>query len=371
MCRMSVFLFCLFVSFVSLSLVSSHMEMKYPAPRLSPYAGVWDYTQVDYDINAPLVMKGQKLCQGKAVNTPTATFTAGQTVNVEMLGGAPHKGGHCQFSLSYDGGNTFVVIKDYLRTCPLSQYYAVQIPSSAPASDKVVFAWSWINAEGNREYYMNCADIIIKNSNAAYAKDGTVTGPKMLIANMPGYPTVPEFMGNTETGLELFNSRPTITVRSSGSSTSTPSTPSVPTTPTPTTPTPTTPTPTPTTPTPSPPTDTSNCQCQWAAYCGADSCGRTGSASACKCSSSQVCMGGPSFQCRAPGAGGAPAPSTPSTPSTPSSPTAPSAPAAGSNCRCLWASYCGADTCGVQGANSACKCSSGKTCTGGPYWQCQ
>jgi len=363
------------------------MEMKYPAPRLSEYAGIWDYTQIDYDMNAPLNMKGNKLCQGKPAMQPTATFNAGQSFTVQIVGSAPHGGGHCQFALSYDGGNTWVVIADALRTCPLGGNYAVTIPSTAPASDKVAFAWTWVNAVGNREYYMNCADIIIKN---AAGSGGYVTGKKLLIVNQPGYPTVGEFMGNTETGLDLFNARPTITVRASGTTSPSPTpattpsptpsptpstTPKPSSTPSPTqapTPAPTpaqtptqTPTPTPSTPAPTP--SSGNCKCLWASYCGADSCGVIGTGSACQCDSNSICMDAPFYQCRRPGSGGAPVSITNPPPTNTPTPT----PTPGATCKCLWAGYCGADTCGIQGTGSACSCSSGKTCMGGPYFQCR
>lgn len=358
----------------SLSSVFGHMEMKYPPPRLSQYSDLFDYTEIDYDINAPLNVKGNQLCQGKPAGPVTATLTAGQKFTSQIVGYAPHKGGHCQWSLSYDQGKTFVVIDTYMENCPLTPNWEVTIPATAPASNKAILAWSWVNAEGNREYYMNCADVAIKQNNPAYATAGSVTGPKLLIVNQPGYPTIPEFLGNPKTGKELFDARPTITVKLSGSSTAPPTTP--PTTPTqPTQPTepapPTTPT-TPTTPsTPSnPPPPSTNCRCQWAAFCGADSCGKTGAESACQCASGAVCQGGPSFQCRAPGAGGAPSPVEPTPPTAPTPPSNP-APTPGANCRCLWAAYCGADTCGVQGAGSACQCATGTKCQGGPYFQCR
>jgi hypothetical protein len=387
----------LFIVLLCILSVSGHMEMKYPAPRLSQYAGIWDYTQIDYDMNAPLNMKGNLLCQGKPAMTTTATLAAGSTITVQIVGSAPHAGGHCQFALSYDNGATWVVIKDYLRTCPLEGTYAVTIPSTAPASNKAVFAWTWVNAEGNREYYMNCADVVITNSNAAYATAGSVTGKQLLIANQPGYPTIPEFLGNTDTGLDLFNARPTITVKLSGSATtppapttttSTTTTTSSTTTTTTTRPTTTAPPPATTTavpittttrsttttapPTTAPPTTTTassgNCRCQWAAYCGADSCGVSGTGSACQCSGAAVCVGSPSFQCRNQGAGGAPVPTNPGTTTT-ANPPVTAAP--GANCRCLWASYCGADTCGVTGSGSACQCGAGSTCRGGPSFQCR
>jgi hypothetical protein len=361
------------ICLLQLCLISSHMEMKYPAPRLSQYAGIWDYTQIDYDINAPLNMKGNKLCQGKPSGQTTTTLTAGQTITSQIVGSAPHKGGHCQFALSYDNGVTWVVIADHLRTCPINGNYAVTIPSTAPPSTNAIFAWTWINAEGNREYYMNCADVVIIQPNSQYTTAGFVTGKKLLIANQPGYPTVPEFLGNAETGMDLINARPTITVKlsgtTSGGTTTPPPTTTPPTTTPPTTTPPTTTPPTTTPPTTVPPTtDTSNCKCLWAAYCGADSCGRTGTLSSCQCSTGSVCLSAPTYQCRKPGAGGAPVSTTPPSP-VDENPII--LPTPGANCRCLWAAYCGSDTCGIQGISSACQCTGGTTCRGGPSWQCR
>lgn len=370
----TLFLLCLLL--ITNNNVNCHMEMKYPAPRLSPHAGIWDYTQVDYDINSPLNMKGNTLCQGKPASTPTATLNAGQTITVQIVGSAPHKGGHCQFSLSYDGGQNYVVIKDHLRTCPLEGNYQVTIPPTAPESDKVVFAWSWVNAEGNREYYMNCADVIIKQSNSNYKTSGTITGKKLLVVNQPGHPTIGEFLGNNEKGLELFNARPTITVKLSGSTTTPPvvdpPTPPKPVDPpTPTDPIPPKPTdPKPTDPKPTEPTNPgTNCRCLWAGYCGPDSCGVSGTNSACSCSNGQVCMGGPYFQCKA-SSGGNTGPTVPIE-EDPNTNNPPVIPPPNSNCRCLWAGYCGADTCGVSGSNSACRCGSNQVCTGTPYFQCR
>ncbi|KAJ2794710.1 hypothetical protein H4S07_006677, partial [Coemansia furcata] len=133
-------------------------------------------------------------------------------------GGAPHGGGHCEFSLSYDGGNTFVVVYQVLSHCfgpdQSTRQYTFGLPSGLPSSDKAVFAWTWVNAIGNREFYMNCADVAISGGSASY------TGKQMTIANHNGYPTIPEFSGNFNTGLEYYNNATTITVSGSGGSSS-------------------------------------------------------------------------------------------------------------------------------------------------------
>ncbi|KAJ2388910.1 hypothetical protein GGI05_003653, partial [Coemansia sp. RSA 2603] len=128
------------------------------------------------------------------------------------------------FSLSYDGGKTFVVVHEELQYCFFGAPsggnsatildYTFNLPTDLPSSDKAVFAWTWVNAIGNREFYMNCADIAIKGTSSSY------TGKQMTIANHDGYPTIPEFSGDYTTGLSYYTNAPKITVTGSGSSSS-------------------------------------------------------------------------------------------------------------------------------------------------------
>ncbi|KAJ2779970.1 hypothetical protein H4R18_003716 [Coemansia javaensis] len=147
---------------------------------------------------------------------PVAEWAAGQSVTVKFHpGGAPHGGGHCQFSLSYDGGKTFVVVHEILETClaggssDSGYQYSFALPPGVPASPTAVFSWTWVNAIGSREFYMNCADVAISGTSQSY------TGKEMTILNYPGHPQIPEFMGNSKTGLEYYANAKTITVTSS------------------------------------------------------------------------------------------------------------------------------------------------------------
>ncbi|KAJ1936769.1 hypothetical protein GGF37_005474, partial [Kickxella alabastrina] len=122
--------------------------------------------------------------------------------------------------MSYDGGKTFVVIHEELKYCFVGSAssgnsmsissYDIKLPSDLPASDKAVFAWTWVNASGNREFYMNCADVAIKSSSTSF------TGKEMTIVNHKGYETIPEFGGSYDTGLDIYNKAKQITVTSSG-----------------------------------------------------------------------------------------------------------------------------------------------------------
>ncbi|KAJ1880675.1 hypothetical protein H4R99_001934 [Coemansia sp. RSA 1722] len=208
---------------------SAHMAITSPCPRYSangencpalPAGAAYDYS-----IRSPLAVD-QALCKYTTpYDTPSATWTAGQAVTVDFeQGGAAHGGGHCQFSLSYDGGKTFVVVHEELKYCFFGSAsdgntatissYTFNLPADVPSSDKAVFAWSWVNAIGNREFYMNCADVAIKGTSKSF------TGKEMTIANHNGYPTIPEFNGNYDTGLEYYTGAKQITVTGSGSTSS-------------------------------------------------------------------------------------------------------------------------------------------------------
>ncbi|KAJ2649854.1 hypothetical protein IWW40_002865 [Coemansia sp. RSA 1250] len=212
-----------------LGAASAHMAITKPCPRHSPNCdikpplppGVSDY---DYNnIKSPIPYDGT-LCKSDIPWTaPVATWTAGQDVTYKFqTDGAAHGGGHCQFSLSYDGGKTFVVIHEELQYCffngPSSDNiakvteYTFKLPAEVPNSDKVIAAWTWVNAIGNREFYMNCADIkIVGSSSSSY------TGKEIVIANHQGYPTIGEFNGNYETGLEYYKKAKQVTVTGNGS----------------------------------------------------------------------------------------------------------------------------------------------------------
>lgn len=65
--------------------------------------------------------------------------------NCSISGSAVHGGGSCQGALSYDKGNTWIVIKSWVGNCPHAtpggdQTLKLPIPSDAP-SGVAVFAW--------------------------------------------------------------------------------------------------------------------------------------------------------------------------------------------------------------------------------------
>lgn len=84
-------------------------------PFRSPFDPANDYTNIDYSMNAPLEQDGSNYpCKGYNSlfdQTPAKdTLTAGQKYSITIGGTAPHNGGSCQVSLSYDNGQNFAVM---------------------------------------------------------------------------------------------------------------------------------------------------------------------------------------------------------------------------------------------------------------------
>ncbi|KAJ1959398.1 hypothetical protein GGI12_004358 [Dipsacomyces acuminosporus] len=213
------------------SIALGHMELTAPCPRYSDRCSTSPTLppgeEIDYDLNGPIGSEGEILQPICKHTTPwpqvTEKWTAGRSVTVRFAPpGATHSGGHCEFSISYDGGNTFVVLYQALKHCFFDSIptngsgnivtsYTFTLPSNLPGTSHAVFAWSWVNAEGNREFYNNCGDVAIVGPAGSY------TGKKMTIANYgPNYPTIPEFLGNYNTGLQYYTNSPQVTVTGPG-----------------------------------------------------------------------------------------------------------------------------------------------------------
>ncbi|KAF7626484.1 hypothetical protein F9C07_12451 [Aspergillus flavus] len=162
----------------------AHMEMIRPFPLKSQFDPNNDWSNIDYDNTSPLEPSGSNFpCRGhhKTTNWRTvANYTAGQADYMKLAPGNNHHGGSCQISLSYDNGETFRVIESYMGGCPLKLEWDFEIPSFAP-SGKALFAWSWFNIEGNREMYMNCAQVEIEGGSDSAQFDQL---PEIFTANV-------------------------------------------------------------------------------------------------------------------------------------------------------------------------------------------
>lgn len=194
-----------FISFSCLfaNVVRSHIQMRDPPPRRSKYSSYYVSSGlVDYNLMAPINAGYSFPCKGYSSGPVTKTIS-GNTVSISLEGTATHGGGHCQFGISTDD-KTFLVLKTVIRECLItSMSYSFNLPNNLPNTKVTVF-WTWVNAIGNREYYMDCADVQLTGS----AEQTTVNGKSLLVLNLPGYQTIPEFalMGMYD-GRELFESR--------------------------------------------------------------------------------------------------------------------------------------------------------------------
>ena len=171
---------------------AAHMQMDFPAPfrsKANPFT-----TNVDYSMQAPLSPDGSNYpCKGyhsdlgTDAGRPTANFAQGQTYNISIVGGAPHGGGSCQISLSYDKGKTFTVIESIIGGCPLKQHYDFTVPADAQAGEALL-SWSWHNQIGNREMYQNCAAVTIGGGGAKRAIKERAAAfqsrPQIFVANV-------------------------------------------------------------------------------------------------------------------------------------------------------------------------------------------
>ncbi|KAJ2144310.1 hypothetical protein IW136_001387, partial [Coemansia sp. RSA 678] len=208
------------------ALASAHMAMVKPCSYYTPGNNCPDPPagqSVDYSLTSPLARNAPFCKYTVPYDKPVETWTAGQTVNIEFNkdGGAGHGGGHCQFSISYDGKN-FAVVHEVLRHCfyngpstsntPDVRSYSFALPKDLPNSDNAIFAWTWVNKQGEREFYCGTSNVAITGSSSS-----SYTGKEMTIANHDGYETIPEFGDNYDTGLDLYEKAKTITVSPGGS----------------------------------------------------------------------------------------------------------------------------------------------------------
>ncbi|GAD93338.1 hypothetical protein AN0602.2 [Paecilomyces variotii No. 5] len=179
------------------SSVCGHMQMSKPFPirsPLNPNGG----DKKDYSYTNPLSSSGSDYpCKGYA-NDPfqsVANYTAGSQYEMELSGSATHGGGSCQMSLSYDKGKTFKVIKSMEGGCPIPKKYDFTIPSDAP-SGEALLGWTWFNKIGNREMYMNCAQVTIQGSSSKREHARDIRPRKLSARSTPFDSLPPIFLAN-------------------------------------------------------------------------------------------------------------------------------------------------------------------------------
>jgi len=232
--------------------VESKAFMSTPVCRRSKYSDYYlSNNLVDYNISSPLETFGYTYpCKGFPEG-PVVTEYKTNKIEIILEPKNPfYGGGHCQFGISYDNKN-FIVLKQVIHNCLLTNYkHKFELPDVP--NGKLTIFWTWINAVGNRGYYMDCADvnINIRNNNIT---SSIIEGKELIIANLEGYPVIPEFFDDNKCdGKELLLNAKNKTITINKDFTTTPET----TTTTTTTTTPQEPTTTITTTTPQEPTTT-------------------------------------------------------------------------------------------------------------------
>ncbi|KAI7973938.1 hypothetical protein EIK77_001349 [Talaromyces pinophilus] len=170
--------------------VSAHMQMSNPYPIRSPLNPNGDEGKKDYSYTSPLDKSGSNFpCKGYQNDAfvSVATYTPGSQYDLSLSGSATHGGGSCQISLSYDTGKTFTVIQSMEGGCPLTSNYTFTVPTDAP-SGQALLAWTWFNKIGNREMYMNCAQVTIGGSSKrSHARDMMVSRADTAFSSRPPY----------------------------------------------------------------------------------------------------------------------------------------------------------------------------------------
>lgn len=134
-------------------------------------------------------------------------WKSGESLGVKLIGGATHSGGSCQFSITTDPEPTkdsqWKVIHSVIGGCvndfdgnlsgdakdERNPAIPVTMPKDVP-DGRYTFAWTWLNKSGNREFYMNCAPIMVSGSTAGKASTTSVKKalsslPDMFVVNLP------------------------------------------------------------------------------------------------------------------------------------------------------------------------------------------
>ncbi|KAJ1969075.1 hypothetical protein IWQ62_000858 [Dispira parvispora] len=199
-------------------MVLAHEHIAKPCIRRSPIQPECEgFGEPDYNAATPISTKDtvnrDPMCRGPRGKS-NGVLKAGETITLEFINNAIHKGGHCEVAMSTNEKD-WAVILTKLTSCFVDEEglnIKATIPKDAPSLEHVVISWTWVNAEGNREFYMNCMDFSLEG-----VEGGKIEGPQMVIANHPGYPTIGQFAWGEDPRLDLYQNRPNIIINGDGS----------------------------------------------------------------------------------------------------------------------------------------------------------
>ncbi|KAF9362362.1 hypothetical protein BGX34_006328 [Mortierella sp. NVP85] len=196
------------VAFAALSYAPSteaHVGGIFPCPPRAPQCEPqeWQGGKPDYDHFRPISNTfaskppklHHKICRYVESKTLLKSavkknvFSKGQTIKTMYDANNAHKGGSCQWAITYDVDDKikepkWVVFKDIQNTClkgvknRSKPTIDVKLPKGIPGG-KAIFAWIFNNIDGNREFYSTCSYITIKGD-----RKGTIKGYKPLIVNI-------------------------------------------------------------------------------------------------------------------------------------------------------------------------------------------
>lgn len=157
----------------------SHMIMATPQPFGSPDNSPLDPSGSDYPC---------KIISSMAGPGPTNNWSVGSIQELSFSGSVVHGGGSCQIAVTTDKNPTrqssFKVIHSIEGGCPgvgSPDTFGFKVPDLLPDGDLVV-AWTWFNRIGNREMYMNCANVKVTGGAPETSKLEKL--PNMALANI-------------------------------------------------------------------------------------------------------------------------------------------------------------------------------------------
>ncbi len=186
-------LYRIFIIILYIFLVNAHLFIKYPPSRNSKYSIYYvKNNKVNYNIMEPLYATESRFvfpCKGFPVGPSTVIINS----NIIFLTfeGFVHVYGVCQLGISLNNKD-FVVLKT-ITDCFKNgnMILKLTLPVNFP-SKKIIIFWTYINAVGNREYYMDCADVYINNKNIVNPMK-EIIGRELLIVNILHYDIIDEF----------------------------------------------------------------------------------------------------------------------------------------------------------------------------------
>ena len=184
-------------STVTFAAVNAHMILLTPPPYGNP------------DSSPLLATGGDFPCKNiQSTGGQVTEMAIGSSQQLSFKGSAVHGGGSCQVSLTTDANPTkqskWQVIYSVMGGCP-SKSAAGNLPENpdSTGSDKYdykipagitpgsyVLAWTWFNKIGNREMYMNCANVKITGGSSKRDSYPNATMPTLTERDTPSFPNM-------------------------------------------------------------------------------------------------------------------------------------------------------------------------------------